>query len=325
MSGYSGNLRGIVQQRFQEWVDRRTPIKPKVTLNQNNIYIIPTVEGMAFLLLLLVLLLTAINYQNSLIYLLTFFLGALFVLSILLCFNNLKGLSFSAKGGAMVQSGEDAAFLLSVRAQRDHSDIAAGLVDSESQTLLPLRANAQSCTLLLKTNQRGRKKLDRVRVETRYPFGLIVAWTWLRLDASVLVYPNPVEPVEPLYSGRDGDETGKHSSTVPGHEEFSGLKNYVQGEPLNRISWKHYASKEVMVSKEFAAQSADTRWLDFNDYDGADTELRLSYLCFEAQRRASGGLPFGLKLPGNQVELGVGRHHLETCLEALALYGEGNH
>ena len=42
--------------------------------------------------LLLLMLLTAINYQSSLIYLLTFFLGTVFFLSILACFLNFSGL-----------------------------------------------------------------------------------------------------------------------------------------------------------------------------------------------------------------------------------------
>lgn len=61
-------------RRWQKWLDRRIPEAKEVILNQRSIFIIPSRVGWLFLLLLILLLITAMNYQNGLIYGLTFWL-----------------------------------------------------------------------------------------------------------------------------------------------------------------------------------------------------------------------------------------------------------
>ena len=78
--------------KLSKWLSSKSPRKKKFILSQRNIYIFPSAFGLFFLVLLLLMLLTAINYQSSLIYLLTFFLGAIFFLSIWACFLNFSGL-----------------------------------------------------------------------------------------------------------------------------------------------------------------------------------------------------------------------------------------
>lgn len=63
--------------RWQRWLNRRIPPASSVELNQRRVFILPTRQGGAFGLALLVMLLAAINYQNSLAYGLTFLLLSL--------------------------------------------------------------------------------------------------------------------------------------------------------------------------------------------------------------------------------------------------------
>src|SRR5690606_27975345 len=60
--------------RWQRWLARRIPRARAVTLDQRRIFIFPTPAGLAFLGLLALLLLVAINYQNNLAFALVFFL-----------------------------------------------------------------------------------------------------------------------------------------------------------------------------------------------------------------------------------------------------------
>nr|MBP8236720.1 DUF58 domain-containing protein [Pseudomonas sp.] len=72
-----------LQPRWQRWLARRIPAASSVTLNQRRIFIVPSATGGAFALVLLLMLLAAINYQNSLAYGLTFLLMSLFIIAIL--------------------------------------------------------------------------------------------------------------------------------------------------------------------------------------------------------------------------------------------------
>ena len=95
-----------LQPRWQRWLARRIPAASSVTLNQRRIFIVPSATGGAFALVLLLMLLAAINYQNSLAYGLTFLLMSLFIIAILHTYRNLAGLTLRAVGANPVFVGE---------------------------------------------------------------------------------------------------------------------------------------------------------------------------------------------------------------------------
>jgi len=64
-----------MRKLFWRWVNRRIPRADEYRLGRRNIFVLPTREGLMFAGLLILCLLTGINYQNSLIYLFTFFWG----------------------------------------------------------------------------------------------------------------------------------------------------------------------------------------------------------------------------------------------------------
>src|SRR5690606_41725712 len=73
-TGPGMNLPARCQQRWQAPLGRRIRPAAQVTLSHRSIFILPTRSALTFGLLLLLLLITAINYQNSRIYALSFWL-----------------------------------------------------------------------------------------------------------------------------------------------------------------------------------------------------------------------------------------------------------
>jgi hypothetical protein len=69
---------GKLRKKLRAFLSLRSEPSLSHTLSQRTIYIVPDAQGLSFLFMLLVMLVTAINYQSSLIYLLLFSLGALF-------------------------------------------------------------------------------------------------------------------------------------------------------------------------------------------------------------------------------------------------------
>ncbi len=95
-SGVSKSRKGWVGRLFQKWLNRRIPPVASLALSHRNVFILPSRTGWAFGGLVLAMLLTAINYQNSLIYGLTFWLVSLGHGTIWLTFQNLSGLEMTA-------------------------------------------------------------------------------------------------------------------------------------------------------------------------------------------------------------------------------------
>ena len=86
------SVMSLWRARWQRWLGRRIPAQSEVRLNQRRIFIIPTRQGLGFLLLIALLLIGAINYQNNLAYFLTFWLLSLFLVAILHTYRSLSGL-----------------------------------------------------------------------------------------------------------------------------------------------------------------------------------------------------------------------------------------
>ena len=92
--------------RWQRWLDRRIPAANSITLTQRSIFIVPSKVGWSFVLLLILLLVTAINYQNSLIYGLTFWLFSVAMSALLFTYRNLSGLTIKTSQGVNGFSGQ---------------------------------------------------------------------------------------------------------------------------------------------------------------------------------------------------------------------------
>lgn len=305
---------------FFNWVKRRNPPSDKKTLTQRNVYIFPTKEGGLFAGLLLLLLLTAINYQSSLIYLFTFLLGAVFVFSIIFCFKNLSGLNVSLVATNECFVGEEAIYSFAIKSGlNQYCESLFFKVDLEPKKRIDVAASeVVSLDLSKSAKKRGATTLGRVLIETVYPVGLIRAWTWLEFEKAALVFPEPIKGERLVVDGRLGDES-EEGVAVKGEEELAGLRDYALGDSPNRIAWKHYASKGELYVKEFDGVSSSTSWLRYFDYGSGNKEQRLSYLCHDVLNYSDKGLRFGLELPGVVIEPSQGEPHKLECLRALAL------
>ena len=100
--------------------------------------------------------------------------------------------------------------------------------------------------------QRGLHLPGKIRISTRYPFGFFLkSTTFTEVDETVLVYPK----VERLSSSEqaslafsDGEAGARRKG---GGEEFYGIREYVPGDTLARISWKSTARTSKMMVREF--------------------------------------------------------------------------
>lgn len=316
-------LSTTLRTRWQRWMARRIPPASRVQLNQRRVFIMPDRVGAAFALVLLLMLLAGINYENSLAFGLTFLLAAVFVVAILHTYRNFAGLILKAGGGAAVFVGEQAR--LRVRLESDgraHMAIGLGWPGAAVQRM-DVPANGQcECELSLPANQRGWLRPGRMRVESHFPLGILVAWSWVDLDQRLLVYPRPLTGDLPLAAdGVNLDESEGRRASGQGADDYQGLRSYQPGDSRRRLHWKAFSRGQGLLVKDFAALAGRDLWLDFQMFDGS-TEERLSRLCHWVLQLHNRQQPYGLRLPGVELTPNMGEQHRDACLRALALFGE---
>lgn len=311
-----------IKARWRRWVVRRIPAAAQVQLNQRRIFIMPNRVGAVFAVVLMLMLLAGINYENSLAYGLTFLLSALFVVAILHTYRNFAGLVLKAGASNPVFVGEQALFRVRLEGERSaHHAVGIGWPPQPLQVVDVPLAGQRECELTLPALHRGWLRPERMRVESHFPLGILVAWSWVDLDQAVLVYPRPLEGDLPLAVDGIADEEGEgRRAAGQGAEDYQGLRIYQPGDSKRRLHWKAFSRGQGLLVKDFSALAGHDLWLDFQALGGG-VEERLSRLCHWVLQLDVRQQPYGLRLPGTELVPDVGEAHRERCLRALALYG----
>jgi len=317
--------------RFRTWLFRPKIDSETVVLTQRRIFIIPTKQGLALALVLIVMLLGDINYNLSLGYVLTFLLAMMAVMSMLHAFRNMAHLEIRAGRAEPVFSGENAEFLLHFhnRSKLPRHQLCLAQTGTSfwaaNGTTLNFDAYAGQDTVVgfpVPASQRGLLPLGRLTLHTVFPLGLFYAWSYLHFDISCLVYPKPLGRA-PLPAGTAPDGIGKRSTA--GDDDFAGLRKYAPGDALPRIAWKAFARGQGLQVKQFSTPLGEELWLDFYDAPDHGDEMKLARMARWVLDAEAQGLRYGLRLPDGELPPDNGSAHRDECLRRLALFNLSQH
>ncbi|ACR11555.1 conserved hypothetical protein [Teredinibacter turnerae T7901] len=321
--GWIADLQQHYEARFFRFIDKRVQSQKLHRLTRDKLYIFPSKRGLAFIGLILLLWLIGTNYQNNLILALAFLLSSIMIVTILQTHANLNALELEFAGVAPVHAGELAEFTFTLRSTRSRyvENIEICWQDEDEAVVGVDVAPEESVTVTVpsSTYVRGWHSPARMRVQTFYPLGILRCWTWLNWDVQVLVYPAPIEMS--YRSAVIGDNEGDGQHPLRGGQDYHGLRPYVPGDGLRRVSWKHLAQEKGLFVKDFSQSVTQERWLDIAAMPVSDLESQLAGLCYWALRFAADDDYYGLRL-GNQVlapDKGV--EHTRRVLNHLAVYG----
>ncbi|MEH6518054.1 MAG: DUF58 domain-containing protein [Halioglobus sp.] len=313
-------LRSRARQRFQAFINRRIPPARSITLDQKRIFIFPSRTGFFFGLCLLLMLMTAINYENNLSFALTFLLSMLFVIAVLHTYANLSGLTIHAVRARPAYPGQQSDFEVLIERSRskEHFALYMKWPDSSEAIVNLIEEDEISVELHAPVGERGWYSPGRLLLESTYPLGLLRCWTWLDLDLHALVYPQPLPSGD--LPGIASDQPDGISVPVPGSDDFYGFRDYRAGDSLRHVHWKGLAKGQNLQSKQYAAYADRSVWLDWEMFPGAGMEQRLSHLCYWALELDRENQEYGLRLPGITVEPNWGEKHRDQVLKELALF-----
>jgi uncharacterized protein (DUF58 family) len=323
-------LQKILRRRINRWVFQLRDVEPgEVFLNQRRVFIIPTQAGLAFGLMLVVLFIGSVNYNLSLGFGFTFLIAGCAIIDMHLTFRNLAYLHLSSGRAHSVFAGEEAQFELYLINRRKHDRYAiwVGFIGEELPELeqpTDIAANATCSVMLgLSTKTRGWLAAPRVRLQTRFPLGLLRAWSYWQPDAKVLVYPHPEDNAPPLPMAGEEKEDGVGRA---GDDDFAGIRTYQAGDSMKHLAWRQIARIDLeaggtLVTKHFEGGATSELCIDFAKLPyGMDVETKLSRMTrwlLEAEAR---GLAYAFRLGETAFPPALGPAHQEACLRALALY-----
>lgn len=291
-----------------------------ITLVHRRVYILPSKMGVYFAVMLLVMLLGAVNYNNSLGYALTFLLSSICFVTMLHAYRNLLQLRVDVGHVPAVFCGETAQIpvILDNRACAERFAIKVQCSGQQHVTTDVAGDQWTQLTIPLKTQQRGVHQLPRISLRTTYPLGLFQTWSHAQRDVTYLVYPSPDRehglPDEVSYHLNLQGDRGN------GADDFAGLRNYHAGDSLRHVHWKTAAREQGMFTKQFGGDRAEELWLDWDSLPMLTTEEKLSRLARWVIDAEAAQVNYGLRLPGQVIAQGIGLAHRHQCLKALAMY-----
>lgn len=308
---------------YRRWLARRMPGARQQRLNQRRIFILPTGYGLFFLAIAAALFLGGINYENNLIMALAFLMASLFMIAILHTFRNLSGLVLRAGQQSPGFAGGEGALEIVLHAGDRHAHTGLWLhypgVPAEEVSVAP--GEEKSLWLTVRLRRRGFNAPGRLRVESRYPLGLLRAWSVLDMAHSCLGWPRPV-PSDVCPAGGGEERSGEHRARQRGSEDFQGLRGYQPGDSPRQVDWKAYAGGRGLFTKDFSDPQEGWLWLEWERMSGLDTETRLSRLAWWVLALEQHQQRYGLRLPEGELAPGSGADQQRQALDRLGRHGE---
>ena len=307
-----------LSRKIENWIDKKSKkISQCFLINRKNIYILPTKSGWLFILTLIAILSGAINYNNSMAYLLCFFLTSLGFIAMLQTHQNLNNININAMHSLPTYCGKPIEFIFNISSTSQQRHYA---INTEtSSEALSISANLQPKFIVTqKTIKRGQQNPTRFKISTEFPLGLFYAWAQIKINNPAIIYPKPIINNLQINEFLAGENLDKQQM---GDDNYAGIRDYRKGDNPKRLAWKAIAKTGKMYTKEFSKESGDYLMFDFDKFEHtSNTEERLSLLCGLIISASDKKLNYGLKLPTKTINPDHGDFHKHNCLTLLALY-----
>ncbi|MBH0027407.1 DUF58 domain-containing protein [Pseudoalteromonas sp. SWN29] len=299
-------------------------LKNSITLEHRTIYVLPSSLGWYFVIVAILNFVMGINYQNNLILIMSYLMFVVIIIAVLMGYSNAKGLTVKFKDAFNSYSPQkpNIRFELQSPSVTQSINLTYQGTEQTQQHTDEVDSKTQLLTLNLPYSSRGKYAVQRIKIASNYPFGLITVWSYIQLQTDIFVYPSLEQVLSDTHTSMLDEQADKGISKESGSEEFESLIPHLPEMGLQRISWKHYAKTQQLLVKEFADFKTANALFDFTLMNG-DTEQRLSQLCFLVCEATEQNTPFMLKLPSKTINTNTGLQHKQQCLALLCSFNGG--
>ena len=307
------------QEYWNQWIKTRISSNNPQTLGSNNLYILPSGFGWVYGLLLVTLFSGAINYQISSVFLMTFLLAVVGIVSAWEAHANLKEISIKLISIDDTQQGKPAQINLWITTNNKvRFGLEFQLMNQQPTRLEKVPQKGVHLILPLETTVRGCFPLPRIIVSSFFPFGIFRVWGYANFDAQYYVYPEPIFPgfwPIPLANKQ------YRKRNVVGDDEIDDLKQVENPwtQP-NLIAWKIAAKGQGWYLKTRDSTEGDYWLFRLIDLPSEHLETKLQHLSYWLINAELQGYIYGLELSKSSILYARGEEHLQHCLRQLALF-----
>ncbi len=128
--------------------------------------------------------------------------------------------------------------------------------------------------------RRGTYESERLRVLTRFPFGLIRAERPISLERHITVFPKVMRvDISSLFRGHSGQAPERQQAG--GSEELLRIRDYLKGDSYHHIHWKASAKLGKVMVREFASPEQRSFSIIFDNSASSTENGRRSQETFE--------------------------------------------
>ncbi len=302
-----------------------------------------TKTGWKFLAMTVVVGIAAVNTANNLLYLVFGLMLSFIMASSILSELMLRNVRLERAFPKHLFVGQAAPVTVTLRnGKRLISSFALIVEDTSAGTLsrntayvlkVPPR-DAVSATYPVTFTRRGLHRPGKIRLSTRYPFGLFhKSATFVEFDDMLLVYPE-ITPLSPTAIPKGAASVGELVSAARGQGlDLHGIRDYIAGDGSGRIHWKSSAKLAKLMTKEFhddqrqrialvldvSLPSASVPTTFFQEMEQA-ISLAASYTVLLIQQH----FQVQLITAESRSAFADGQRHLFTLLRTLALFQPQN-
>ena len=308
---------------WQQWLRVANSNDNIATLGPRQIYILPTVWGVLYAVMLVLLLVGSINYSLSLGYFVTFLLASLGHTAMLHTWRNLVHLQISTLPVKPVFAGDSAIVSINISDVKNRARyaIAARIEQNlivNSAVVNNIAANQSPVfSLPFATHKRGYCALPRITLYTEFPLSLLHAWAYVANPLQILVYPKPSgQQALPALLIDINNNGVQHANR--GDDDFDGHKIYQLGDAASRVDWKASSRGNGLYTKIYSGEGAGALWLDFAVTHG-ELEARIGQMAQWVVQAHAAQQRYGLKLSNLTLAPNDSEAHYHACMQALAL------
>ncbi|WP_122898445.1 DUF58 domain-containing protein [Acinetobacter sp. B51(2017)] len=298
-----------MRAQWQRWAERRFLWQGHKLLKQKDVLVFVYRPGYIYVALILITFVAGVNYANNLILAFCFLISSLLCISFYLAYRQLKGLEITLDYDDVGQVGQAVELIVTLSQTQPRERYLSVNVGLEKQ-YLHLQHSSQQLRFHFYPAQRGAFYYPDLSLMSMYPLGLVRAWTHLYLKQQLITWVAPQAVIQPHQ---------QQSMLEAGMDEFYELKNYQLGDSLTYVAWKQLARGQGMYIKQFAPHAEQQQLLiDYAALGMHDHEQKLKVMMGLIEQCEQQQQPYAIKLPQQQLSLGLGEAQLQQAKRLLA-------
>jgi hypothetical protein len=282
--------------------------------NRSKIIIYPNLNGLSVGVLVFFCFLLSVFYENNFALLLSIIIFFIFFISIFISNQNLNHLDIQWKDEYFLEQNKYEKIYLQILNDTNEKKLNIDLV-YQDKTIGNFNFLKRFNKIFIPffNEKRGAFKIQRLRLKSTYPFGIIRTKRFFDCESKLIVFPRMLKPNQDLLN--------EFNINLNGHtlDEFDGIEDYKNGDDFSKIAWKKSTLKNKKYIKKFEQPEKEKKSvLNLDLYQSIEFETLLGYVTFIVQHYYKNKINLTVKHLDQTFYLNQNENSLKQILKYLA-------